>query len=138
MTRRRKALGMRGSGSVASDPGVDPGEGPSRGVGNVLVQDTVEVVEESQEPDNPHDVINTSQSSKKDRKRQPNIKAYIFSDCQEQDLADWYKDHPVLYNRRDKNYKRTAMKDVLYSDKCKTFDPNCTGKSLISFNKILQ
>jgi hypothetical protein len=136
MTRRRKALGVRGASAglvgVAGGDARDA-EGAAVSVGHVLVQETQDVVQETQDID----ILPGSQMSKtpptptltanKDKRRQ-NIKSYIFTDQQEVDLADWYRDNPILYNRRDKNYKRTTMKDTLYEEKCKTFQPPCTGE----------
>jgi hypothetical protein len=36
--------------------------------------------------------------------------AYIFTDPQEVGLAEWYTDHPVLYNKRLKSYKDIQKK----------------------------
>eukprot|EP00057_Strongylocentrotus_purpuratus_P021220 XP_011675694.1 PREDICTED: uncharacterized protein LOC105443788 [Strongylocentrotus purpuratus] len=61
------------------------------------------------------------------RKKTP---ALHLSEEQEQDVADWYRSHELLYNRRMKEYKQANMKTRLYEEKAASLDPPCTAKQL--------
>lgn len=53
-----------------------------------------------------------------------------LTEDQEQDVADWYRDHEILYNRRLKEYKDTKAKMHLFEKKAASMEPICTGDQL--------
>ena len=83
--------------------------------------------------------VSTSRSFESPKKKQKTpprkgqLIAYAFNERQEEDLAEWLRDHECLYNRKLKAYKNTAMKQRLIADKAKEFDPECSGEYCISF-----
>jgi len=60
------------------------------------------------------------------RKRRDKL---FLTEEQEQDVAEWYQAHEVLYNKARKEYKDVKMKSRLYEDKAASLnvDPCCTG-----------
>jgi hypothetical protein len=78
-------------------------------------------IEVEGEADSPKD-------SSKDKKRKPRITSYVFTDEQEKDLGEWYREHECLYNRRHKLYKDSKHKQRLYIEKAESLTPKCTCK----------
>ena len=61
------------------------------------------------------------------RKKTPPLQ---MNEQQEQEIADWYRSHEMLYNRRLKEYKHVAVKTRLFEEKASQMDPPCTAKQL--------
>ena len=59
-------------------------------------------------------------------RRRPAIKI-IYTDQQELDLADWFRENPIFYKGR-RDYKDSAMKAALYDLKGKAMDPPVSGE----------
>jgi hypothetical protein len=70
-------------------------------------------------------------SPKDSKKRKPRIVSYIFSDEQEKDICEWFKEEECLYNRRHKLYKDSQHKRRLYEEKASSLDPPCTCEFLL-------
>ena len=54
--------------------------------------------------------------------------SYIFTDAQEVNLSEWYKDPELFYNKKLKTYKDTQQKQRLLEEKAASLRPLCTGK----------
>ena len=61
-------------------------------------------------------------------KRKVNTVAYSFTAAEEDALADWYEEHPILYKKRSKDFKNVPKKTRLYHDRGLLYDPVATGK----------
>ena len=82
------------------------------------------------------DELSQSQIEEKDDEDIPTMKkykkkkegGYIFSDDQEAELAEWYQQHPLFYNKKLKDYKNMQKKQRLFEEKATEMDWPCTGK----------
>lgn len=54
----------------------------------------------------------------------------MFSDEQEKDIGEWFKENECLYDRRHKSYKDAQHKRRLYEEKAASLDPPCTCEYL--------
>ena len=45
-----------------------------------------------------------------------------FTIAQEEDLAEWYRDHPIFYDKRHRDYKDNTKKSALDAEKAKEMD----------------
>ena len=74
----------------------------------------------------------TPTSGKKPRKAKANkddrVPHYHFTDEQEEELCEWYRDNSCLYNRRMSGYRERNRKERLYQEKAASYDPECSGK----------
>ena len=48
-----------------------------------------------------------------------------FPERTEAELAEWYKENPIFYDRKRRNYKDTEKKRKLLEDKAKEIDTTC-------------
>ena len=82
----------------------DPNEGQSE-TRNMSHEDELSQsqIEEKDDEDNP--------TMKKYKKKKEG--GYIFSDDQEAELAEWYQQHPLFYNKKLKDYKNIETKQRL-------------------------
>ena len=55
---------------------------------------------------------------------------FHLTEEQEQDTADWYRSHEMLYNRRLKEYKQADVKTRLFDEKASQLEPPCAAKQL--------
>ena len=82
------------------------------------------------------DELSQNQIEEKDDEDIPTMKKYkkkkeggcIFSDDQEAELAEWYQQHPLFYNKKLKDYKNIQKKQRLFEEKATKMDSPCTGK----------
>lgn len=58
---------------------------------------------------------------------------YIFSDSQEVELAEFYRENELFYNKKLKSYKDSGKKRRLLEEKAASIDPPCTCKNLTLF-----
>jgi len=56
------------------------------------------------------------------------VLTYNFSELQQKDLAIWYKENPIFYDKSLTLYKDTDAKEVLYEEKAATLVPKCSRK----------
>lgn len=52
----------------------------------------------------------------------------VFSDELEAELGEWYRKHPILYNKGLREFKNADQKFALYESKARSLDPPMTGK----------
>ena len=62
----------------------------------------------------------------KKRKKEP----LFLTELQEQDVAEWYRDNEVLYNKGKKDYKDSRLRMRLFAEKASSLNPPCTGEQL--------
>lgn len=55
---------------------------------------------------------------------------YLFNKEQEEDIAEWYRGHDILYDRRKREYKETDKKNAIYVEKAASLSPQCSVKQL--------
>ena len=60
--------------------------------------------------------------------RKKNIVSYNFTEEEESEISEWYQSHPCLYNKRNRDFRKTSMKIRLIQEKAETFDPPCSCK----------
>lgn len=144
--RKKKVLPSL-SDSDSPDNGSIITDKPSENTGNIVVVqadvhkepdsdvqlvDDVDVNEDSEpeEADPLHNVAVKKSDSPQDegKKRKQRIVSYIFSEEQEKDIGEWFREHECLYNRRHKLYKDAAHKHMLYAEKAQSLTPKCTCK----------
>uniref|UniRef100_UPI00358EE98D uncharacterized protein n=1 Tax=Myxine glutinosa TaxID=7769 RepID=UPI00358EE98D len=77
--------------------------------------------------DDPEEGGQTTQGPKKKRTRGS---TYIFTDRQEVDLAEWYRENECFYNKKLKAFKNTEMKRRLLEEKAARLEPPCTYQQL--------
>lgn len=77
------------------------------------------------EPESQEEVLE-GDSPTDGKKRKQRIVSYIFTDGQEKELGEWYREQECLYNRRHKLYKDAQHKRRLYEDKAASLTPKCT------------
>ena len=68
------------------------------------------------------------------KKRQKRIVPYPFTLEQEMELADWFRGHELLYNKKLREFKNASKKKRLYEEKAATFDPPCSCEYCIKKN----
>lgn len=73
------------------------------------------------------DITETELVSKK-----PSRKGITFTEQEEEDLANWVKANPILYDKRNRDYKDKEKKWRLWNEKGK--DHGCEGKSTFQTN----
>ena len=77
-------------------------------------------------PTPPDDVSDSthlsSEPGKKSRKK--NV-SWWFPERTEAELAEWYKENPIFYDRKRRDYKDTEKKRKLLEDKAKDIDTTC-------------
>ena len=44
------------------------------------------------------------------------------------DLAEWYREQELFYNKKLKTYKNTQKKSALLEEKAASMQPPCTGR----------
>ena len=79
-------------------------------------------------PSSTHPEEEKSRQEEHPEEAQKQLVPYTFTEHQEIELAEWYRDQECLYNRRIKSYKSTVMKTRLIEEKAKEFDPECSGE----------
>ena len=79
----------------------------------------------STEPASPARSTASSVGGKK-RKKEP----LFLTELQEQDVAEWYRDNEVLYNKGKKDYKDSRLRMRLFAEKASSLNPPCTGEQL--------
>ena len=62
------------------------------------------------------------------RKRKQKTVPYQFSEQQEQELAELFRDNKVLYNKRHDDWRKKQHKIDLITSKGETYEPVCTCK----------
>ena len=73
-----------------------------------------------------HEPDETASQSKRKR-----AAVYIFSETQEMELAEFYKENELFYNKKLKDYKNSANKKRIMEEQAATLDPPCTCKYTI-------
>ena len=76
--------------------------------------------------DKPGDADECTESESVKRKQRKVRDRLNLSQEQEEDLANWLQDNPMLYNKGSRDYKDTEKKKKLWEDKAKELD--MTGK----------
>ena len=77
------------------------------------------------------DIADLGDCSWRDIPKQPRqrICNFLFSEEQEKELAEFYRDHPIFYNKKVRNFKNSAKKMAILQEKAAQFtDPICTCK----------
>lgn len=77
---------------------------------------TTDVPEVGPAPDAPH--------SARKGKKAPIV---LLDDHVEQELSEWFKQHPILYDKGLKDYKDPAKKARLFEEKAASLEPPLTG-----------
>ena len=54
----------------------------------------------------------------------------MLTEEQEQDVADWYRENEVLYNKCKKGYRDNKLKMTLFEEKASSLGPRCTAQQL--------
>ena len=62
-------------------------------------------------------------------KKRPRTPRYLFTDEQEKDIGEWFRENECLYNRRLNAYKDAKKKQRLLEEKAATI-PDCTCEYL--------
>ena len=70
-----------------------------------------------------------SPSARSRRKKRTKVlgRPVLLDEVVERDLGEWYRDHPILYNKSLREYKDVAKKTWLYEEKGRTMTPQLTG-----------
>lgn len=53
----------------------------------------------------------------------------VFSDEQVAELGEWYRQHPILYDKALRDYRDAVKKFALYERKARSLNPPVTGKA---------
>lgn len=61
-------------------------------------------------------------------KRTKKCVSYNFNEDEQIQISQWYKVNPCLYNKRNRDFKKTVFKENMIEEKAKTFDPPCSCK----------
>ena len=56
------------------------------------------------------------------------LSKYLFTEAQESDLAEFYREHEIFYNKKVNAYKDAAKKRRLMEEKAASMTPPCTCK----------
>ena len=67
-----------------------------------------------------------TKDSGKGRKKKKRVDPYNFSEEQEIDIGEWYRENECMYDRSNSNYRKTSHKRTLIRKKAATFDPPCS------------
>lgn len=132
MPPRRSARGRRGKASTEPVPKPKPDQPED--------PDQPEKPDQPEEPDLPDlpdqpEIVDIQLPPPPPReepttKRRKRTQPYSFTEQQEQELAEWYRDQEMLYNRRIKEYKEVVRKKALLTSKGESYDPPCTCEYL--------
>lgn len=148
LKKRRKGAGKKSSTllpnfegeqqMVTSDAGGEEVEAqPERH--NQHRQEPMEEVDAAESDAGPGPASATAAAAEsEDKKDKMRIVAYPFTDEQEAELAQWWESNTLLYNRRDSEYKFSAKKTRLLTEKAATYHPSCSVDQLRNFLKNMR
>ena len=69
-------------------------------------------------------------------KRKKNIVSYNFTEEEEAEISEWFQSNPCLYNKRNRDFRKTSMKVRLIQEKAETFSPPCTCKYKLNYEML--
>ena len=92
---------------------------------------------ESSVPDEEDNKVLSAQPTRKKKRMKVMARPFFLDDLVERDLVEWYRNHPILYNKGLREYKDTAKKARLFEEKGLTMTPKRTGKLQIILFKIM-
>lgn len=81
---------------------------------------------EGEEGDENDEVATASQAAPQNPGRRPAIKV-ILTEEQEDELAEWYREHRIFYDKGRRDYKDANHKAQLLEQKAASLDPPITG-----------
>lgn len=57
----------------------------------------------------------------------------LLNEAVERDLGEWYREHPIFYDKAKRGYKDSAKKNRLFEEKAASLNPPLTGTLLFFF-----
>jgi len=70
---------------------------------------------------------------KRDRRSKKEIEPYKWNERSDADLADFIKEHPELFDKRNRNWLNKKAKDILWGEGGSLLDPKANSKLLYIF-----